>query len=61
MKKRQRYIKRCKDATWSRWSKESLCSLRERRNMPIENNQRHMEIAIGDLALIKGDDKHRGQ
>ena len=58
-KKRQRYIKRCKDAAWNRLNKEYLRSLRERHNM--KNNQRHMEIAIGDVLLIKGDDKHRGK
>ena len=57
--KRQRYIKRCKDAAWNRWNKEYLRSLRERHNM--KNNQRHMEIATGDVALIKGDNKHRGK
>ena len=27
----------------------------------MKNNQRHKEIAIGDVVLIKGDDKHRGK
>ena len=51
MKNWQRYIKRCKDAAWNRWNKEYMRSLREKHNM--KNNQRHMEIAIGDVALIK--------
>ena len=59
IKKRQPYIKRCKDAAWNRWNKEYLRSLRKRHNM--KNNQRHMEKTIGDVALIKGDDKHRGK
>ena len=59
IKKRQRYIKRCKDAAWNRWNKEYLRSLRERHDM--KNNQRYMEIAMGDVVLIKGDDKHRGK
>ena len=59
MKKRQRYIKRCKDAAWNRWNKEYMRSLRERYNM--KNNQRHMEIEIRDVALIKGSDKHMGK
>ena len=42
IKKRQRYIKRCQEASWNRWNKEYLCSLTESHNM--ENNQRHMEI-----------------
>ena len=59
IKKQQRYIRRCKDAVWNRWNKEHLRSLRERHNM--KNNQRHMEIAIGDVILIKGDDNHWGK
>ena len=59
MKKRQRYIKRCKDAAWNRWNKEYLHSLRERHTM--KNNQRHTEIEIGDVVLIKGNDKRRGK
>ena len=27
----------------------------------MKNNQRHMEIVIGDAVLIKGDDKHSGK
>ena len=44
IQKRQRYIKRFKDAVWNRWNIEYLRSLRERHN--IKNNQRHMEIVI---------------
>ena len=25
----------------------------------MKNNERHMKIAIGDVALIKGDEKYR--
>ena len=53
------FKKRCKGATWNRWNKEYLRSLREKHNM--KNNQRHKEIAIGGVVLIKGNDKHRGK
>ena len=59
IKKRQRYIKRYKDAAWNKWNKEYLSSLRKRHSMKI--NQRHMKIAIGDVVLIEGDNKHRGK
>ena len=36
IKKRQRYIKRCKDVAWNRWDKEYLRSLRER--LIMKNN-----------------------
>ena len=58
-KKQHLYIKRCKDAAWNKWNKEYLCSLRERYNM--KNNQKHMEIAIGDVVLTKGNHKHKGK
>ena len=59
IKKRQPYIKCCKDAASIRWNKEYLRSLRERHNM--ENNQRHTEIAIEDDVLIKKLDKRCGK
>ena len=33
MKRRRRYINKCKDVTWTRWTKEYFKSLRERHNM----------------------------
>ena len=33
MKRRQRYINKCKDAAWKRWTNEYLKALRERYNM----------------------------
>ena len=36
---------------------EYLGSVRGRHNM--KSNQRHIEIATGDVVLIKGDNKHR--
>ena len=59
IKEWQQYIKRCKDAAWNRWNKDYLRSLRERHNM--KNNQRHMEIASGDVVFIKVNGKHRGK
>ena len=50
IKKRQPYIKRCKNAAWNRWNKEYLRSLRNRHYLRslrnrhnMKNNQRHME------------------
>ena len=33
MKKRHKYIKRCKEALWKRWKHEYLVALRERHNL----------------------------
>ena len=32
-RKRQKYVKRCKDAAWRRWQREYVTALRERHNM----------------------------
>ena len=54
IKKRQRYIKRYKDAAQNRWNTEYLRSLRERHNM--KKTQRYMEIDNNWRCLI---DKRR--
>ena len=59
IKKQHLYIKRCKEASRNRWNKEYLRSLREKHNM--KNKQRHMETAIEDVVLTKGNDKRRGK
>ena len=59
MKRRQRYLNKCKDAAWTRWTKEYLKALRERGNMLLQAKE--MQISLGDIVLIKGDEKHRGK
>ena len=58
MKRQQRYINKCKDAAWTRWTKEELKALRERDNML--HQVKEMQILLGDIVLIRGDAKHRG-
>ena len=59
MKRRQRYINKCKDAAWTRWKKEYLKALRERHSMFHQANE--MQISLGDIVLIKGYEKHSGK
>ena len=59
MKRRQWYINKCKDAAWTSWTKEYLKALRERHNMLHEAKE--MQISLGDIALIKVDDRQRGK
>ena len=59
MKRRQRYLNKCKDAAWTRWTKEYLKALRERGNMLLQAKE--MQISLGDIVLIKGDEKDRGK
>ena len=57
MKRQQRYINKCKDAAWTRWTKQYLKALKERHNML--HQAKEMQISLGDIVLIKGDEKHR--
>ena len=59
IKRRQRYINKCKDAAKTRWTKEYLKALRERNNMLHQTKE--MQISLGDIVLIKSDEKHRGE
>ena len=58
-KKRQNYIVRCTDAAWRRWKREYLTALRERHNIP--HKTKVVKIDIGDVVMIKGEDKRRGK
>ena len=54
MKKRHKYIKRCKDALWKRWKYEYLVSLKEKLK------DKTFKINVGDVVVIKGEVKNRG-
>ena len=59
IKRRQRYITKCKEAAWKRWKKEYFRSLRERHNMM--HNTKDMKIEVGDVVLIKSEEKNKGK
>ena len=58
LRKRARYLAKCKDVVWKRWSTEYLRGLRERHNM--KHNQRQQSLSKGDVVMIKGEEKNRG-
>ena len=57
IKKRHKYIKRCKEGLWKRWKREYLVALREKYN--LKNNDKAFKINVGDVVLIKGEEKNR--
>ena len=59
LRRRERYLKSCKDQLWRRWTKEYLTSLRERHNLTHERKK--FEVKIGDVVLIKSDNKNRNK
>ena len=58
LKKRARYLKRCKETLWERWRGHYLKSLRERHNMKC-SKENHSPLSVGDVVLIKGDERNR--
>ena len=59
IKRHQRYINKCKEAAWKRWKRECLRSIQERHNMM--SNTKEMKIEVGDMVLIKGEEKNKGK
>lgn len=59
LRRRMKYLQRCKDAWWKRWSSEYLKALRERHNM--NNKTKEMNVKPGDVVIIKGDERNRGK
>ena len=58
-RKRAKYLKRCKDVLWKRWTDEYLKSLREQHR--LKHSGRAPTIAIGDVVLIKDEERNRGK
>ena len=57
LSKRVKYLRRCKEVLWNRWSGEYLKSLRERHNM--EHKTKEMNVKLGDVVLIQDAERNR--
>ena len=58
LRKRATYLARCKDVLWSRWTNEYLRGLRERHDL---RGGEIANIKIGQVVLIKNDERNRGK
>ena len=59
LRKRIRYLRRCKDLLWSRWTNEYVRSLRERHN--LKHKSKSLSLKVGDVVLIRSDQRNRGK
>ena len=59
LRKRAKYLGKFKDVVWSRWTKEYLRGLRERHRQKHRGDNAHP--AVGDVVIIKSDEKNRAQ
>ena len=58
LRRRARYLNECKKKIWNRWSNEYIRGLRERHN--LLHHGKTNALKIGDVMMIKGDEKNRG-
>ena len=59
LRRRAKYLQRCRDNLCQRWKTKYLRTLRERHNLKFKDGEPH--IAVGEVVLIHGDKKNRGQ
>ena len=57
LQKRAKYIKKCKEAVWNRWTREYIRSLREQHRHAGREQTAHPNV--GDVVIIKGERKNR--
>ena len=59
LRKRAKYLQRCKDVLWRRWTSEYLKALRERHNLEHKGSQ--LTPAQGDVVIIKSEERNHGK
>ncbi|XP_028413673.1 uncharacterized protein LOC114536529 [Dendronephthya gigantea] len=57
LRKRARFLRRCKEAMWNRWMKEYVRSLREQHKQRVSGQKSYPKI--GKVVMIKDEDKRR--
>ena len=59
LRNRARYIQKCKNLAWQRWTTEYLKALCEHHN--LRSKAKKNQLSKGDVVLIQGDQKNRGR
>ena len=59
LRKRAKYLKQCKDTMWRRWTDDYLRGLREQHC--LKHSESQSDIAVGDVMLVKDDERNRGK
>ena len=59
LRKRAKYLQRCKQVLWNRWTSEYVRALREQHNLKHGSNT--TTLAEGDVVIIRGDEKDRNK
>ena len=59
LKKRAKYLQKCKDLLFQLWTSEYLRGLQERHN--LKHNTKQSVIKVGDVVIIKSDQRNRNK
>ncbi|XP_022794066.1 uncharacterized protein LOC111332863 [Stylophora pistillata] len=59
LQKRAKYLRKCKDTPWSRWTREYLHGLRERHRLKHKGDVTYP--SRGEVVIIKSEEKNRAQ
>ena len=59
LRKRQKYIQKCKEAAWKRRRSEYLTSLRERHN--LKHSKKEAKVKVGEVVMIRGEEHKIGR
>ena len=59
LRKRAKYLRRCKDAMWKRWTREYLRALRERHG--LKHSGKEGVLGVGDVVIIHSEERNRGK
>ena len=59
LRKRAKFLRKCKEAMWNRWSQEYIRSLRERHNQ--RSGKQIAYPKIGEVVVIRDEDKKRNE
>lgn len=59
LRQRAKYLRRCKEAVWRRWTGEYLKGLRERHN--LKHDGKSTTPTLGEVVIIKSEQKNRGK
>ena len=59
LRKRAKYVQRCKEALWKRWRNEYVRGLREQHNMGA--GTRKTQLAVGDVVTILSEKKEKNR
>ena len=59
LRERAKYLKKCKDAMWNRWTREYIRALRERHASNTRNNPDTPQV--GEVVFINGEERNCGK